>query len=187
MRLHTPLAAVASTPQLEASLWPPRLARPMMRRMTDQPGAAPPAIGLRHLALNVADVARAEAFYVGLLGFRVEWRPDPDNLYLRLGDDNLALHRFVARDADDARAFEGARGQRLAHLGILVARPDDVDVWAAHLHGHNVPFLAEPRTHRDGARSFYCQDPDGNAVQILYHPPISDGAAGAVAGKPPSP
>jgi hypothetical protein len=33
--------------------------------------------------------------------------------------------------------------------------------------------LAEPRTHRDGARSFYCQDPDGNAVQILYHPPIS--------------
>ena len=33
----------------------------------------------------------------------------------------------------------------------------------------------EPRTHRDGARSFYCLDPDGNVVQMIYHPPISKG------------
>jgi catechol 2,3-dioxygenase-like lactoylglutathione lyase family enzyme len=136
-----------------------------------------PAIGLRHLALNVADVARAEAFYVGLLGFAVEWRPDGDNLYLRLGDDNLALHRFSAASAGDADAFARRLGQRLAHLGIVVPRPGDVDAWAAHLRPH-VKMLAEPRTHRDGARSFYCEDPDGNAVQILYHPPISDGVAG---------
>ena len=134
-------------------------------------------IGLRHVALNVTDVARAEAFYVGLLGFTVEWRPDPDNLYLRLGDDNLAIHKFVARDADDARAFGARLGQRLAHIGIVVARPEDVDAWASRLRGHT-RFLAEPRTHRDGARSFYCEDPDGNVVQILYHPPISDGVAG---------
>jgi len=141
-----------------------------------------PAIGLRHVALNVADLARAEAFYVGLLGFAVEWRPDADNLYLRLGDDNLALHRFVAASADDESAFARRLGQRLAHIGIVVPRPDDVDAWASHLRPH-ARMLAEPRTHRDGARSFYCQDPDGNAVQILYHPPISD----AVAGKPRSP
>ncbi len=141
-----------------------------------------PAIGLRHLALNVADVGRAEEFYVGLLGFAVEWRPDPDNLYLRLGDDNLAIHKFVARDAADEDAFHRRLGQRLGHLGIVVRRPDDVDAWAAQLRPH-VKMLAEPRTHRDGARSFYCEDPDGNAVQILYHPPISD----AVAGKPQTP
>jgi catechol 2,3-dioxygenase-like lactoylglutathione lyase family enzyme len=147
--------------------------------------SAPPAIGLRHLALNVGDVARAEAFYVGLLGFAVEWRPDPDNVYLRLGDDNLAIHRFAAKGADDQAAFTGSLGQRLAHLGIVVPRPDDVDAWAAHLRPH-VKMLAEPRTHRDGARSFYCEDPDGNCVQILYHPPISDGSD-SVAGKPGSP
>jgi catechol 2,3-dioxygenase-like lactoylglutathione lyase family enzyme len=141
-----------------------------------------PAIGLRHVALNVADVARAEAFYVELLGFAVEWRPDADNLYLRLGDDNLAIHRFQPASDGDQAAFAARLGQRLAHLGIVVPRPADVDAWAAHLRPH-VPILAEPRTHRDGARSFYCADPDGNAVQILYHPPISDG----VAGKPPSP
>lgn len=134
----------------------------------------PAAIGLRHLALNVVDVARAEAFYVGVLGFAVEWRPDPDNLYLRLHGDNLALHRYVAPTAEEQQILVDGRGQRLAHLGILVKTMRDVDEWATYLRGHGVKILAEPRTHRDGARSLYCADPDGNAVQILYHPPISD-------------
>jgi catechol 2,3-dioxygenase-like lactoylglutathione lyase family enzyme len=131
----------------------------------------PPVIGLCHLALNVADVARAEAFYVGVLGFAVEWRPDPENVYLRLGADNLAIHRAAAPDEP---AFAQNRGQRLAHLGIVVPRPDDVDAWADHLRRHGTAILAEPRTHRDGARSLYTADPEGNVVQILYHPPISD-------------
>lgn len=128
------------------------------------------------MALNVHDVARAEAFYVGVLGFAVEWRPDPDNLYLRLGGDNLALHTFPAKDDADREAFAQRRGQHLDHIGILVKRPEDVDGWATHLAAHGVTILAPPRTHRDGARSLYCADPDGNAVQILYHPPISEGA-----------
>jgi hypothetical protein len=32
---------------------------------------------------------------------------------------------------------------------------------------------AAPRTHRDGARSCYVSDPDGNRMQIIFHPPIS--------------
>jgi len=133
----------------------------------------PPALGLRHLALTVGDLAACERFYVDLLGFAVEWRPDPDNVYLRLGADNLALHKYAAPDDVDAAAFRARRGQHLAHLGIVVPRPADVDAWHAHLAAAGVAAPA-PRTHRDGARSFYLADPDGNAVQILYHPPISD-------------
>jgi catechol 2,3-dioxygenase-like lactoylglutathione lyase family enzyme len=125
-------------------------------------------MGLRHVALNVTDVARAEAFYVGVLGFREEWRPDPENLYLILEGDNLAIHKIAGERAE--------KGQALAHIGIVVRRPEDVDAWATHLRAQGVKMLAEPRTHRDGARSLYCADPDGNAVQILYHPPISDRA-----------
>jgi catechol 2,3-dioxygenase-like lactoylglutathione lyase family enzyme len=139
-----------------------------------QKAPRPPVIGLRHVALQVADVARAEAFYVGVLGFAVEWRPDPDNLYLRLGADNLALHTFQARDAADHAAFTARHGQHLGHLGVVVPRPDDVDAWAERLRARGVTLTADPRTHRDGARSLYCRDPDGNEVQILYHPPISD-------------
>ena len=67
----------------------------------------PPATGgMRHVALNVEDMAACEQFYVGLLGMRVEWRPDPDNLYLTSGCDNLALHRAAGAPAAAGAAAE---------------------------------------------------------------------------------
>ena len=37
-----------------------------------------------------------------------------------------------------------------------------------------VRIKSEPKTHRDGARSFYCHDPENNLLQMIYHPPIAD-------------
>jgi catechol 2,3-dioxygenase-like lactoylglutathione lyase family enzyme len=125
----------------------------------------PSHAGLRHLALNVRDMNAMKHFYVDVLGFAVEWEPDPDNVYLTSGRDNLALHR-----AADARA---ASGQALDHLGVIVSQADDVDRWAAFLDTRGVTIVARPKTHRDGARSCYVTDPDGNIVQIIHHPPIS--------------
>ena len=105
-------------------------------------------------------------FYTDVLGFEVEWEPDPDNLYLTSGADNLALHRSTDGNA---------RGGALDHLGLVVATADDVDRWAAWLESQGVALDAAPRTHRDGARSCYFSDPDGNRIQILHHPPISGG------------
>jgi catechol 2,3-dioxygenase-like lactoylglutathione lyase family enzyme len=34
----------------------------------------PKTLGMRHVALNVADLEACEHFYVGLLGMTVEWR-----------------------------------------------------------------------------------------------------------------
>lgn len=136
----------------------------------------PPAIGLRHLALQVSDVTKAARFYVDVLGFTVEWAPDANSMYLCKNGDNLALHRFVAKSdqAIDQQAFDERRGQRLGHLGILVRHAEDVDAWGNYLIACGIPLLAGPRTHRDGARSLYCADADGNVVQILHHPPISE-------------
>jgi catechol 2,3-dioxygenase-like lactoylglutathione lyase family enzyme len=128
----------------------------------------PPHAGLRHLALNVRDLAAMKQFYVDLLGFAVEWEPDADNLYLSSGLDNLALHR--------AAPGSGAGAGALDHLGLIVRAADDVDRWAEFLEGRGVRLDARPRTHRDGARSCYFSDPDGNKVQIIHHPPISDKA-----------
>ncbi len=41
-----------------------------------------------------------------------------------------------------------------------------------HTNGNNVIMKSEVKHHRDGAVSFYCQDPDGNHVQFIYHPPL---------------
>lgn len=120
--------------------------------------------GLRHVALNIVDLDAAEHFYVKLLGMEVEWRPDPDNVYLTSGNDNLALHRVPDR---------GSFAQALDHIGFILESPEAVDEWYEFLLGHDVRMKTAPRTHRDGARSFYCLDPDGNTVQMIHHPPLA--------------
>jgi len=125
----------------------------------------PSHAGLRHLALNAHRLEEMKRFYVDLLGFAIEWEPDADNIYLSSGIDNLALHRA-------AQASDG-QPSPLDHLGLIVRSPDDVDRWAAFLESRGVVIDARPRTHRDGARSCYFRDPDGNRIQIIHHPPIS--------------
>jgi catechol 2,3-dioxygenase-like lactoylglutathione lyase family enzyme len=131
------------------------------------PMLRPTHLGLRHLALNVRRMAEMKAFYVDLLGFQVEWEPDPQNVYLTSGKDNLALHE-AGRQAP-AQDGPGA----LDHLGLIVASADLVDAWAAFLESNGVVLDMRPKTHRDGARSCYFRDPDGNRVQVIHHPPIS--------------
>jgi catechol 2,3-dioxygenase-like lactoylglutathione lyase family enzyme len=123
-----------------------------------------PTRGLHHVALNVTDLPAAERFYVELVGMQVEWRPDDDNVYLTSGNDNLALHRNLEVQTSGVQALD--------HLGFILDTPEDVDQWYTFLVAKQVPIKAGPRTHRDGARSFYCQDPDGHTVQFIYHPPL---------------
>src|SRR5947207_1218410 len=96
------------------------------------PMVAPPRpshLGLRHLALNARNLEAMRRFYVDLLGFAVEWEPDPDNVYLSSGIDNLALHRSTSLTA--SRASDGPQSASpLDHFGVIVKRAEDVDRWA---------------------------------------------------------
>jgi catechol 2,3-dioxygenase-like lactoylglutathione lyase family enzyme len=121
-----------------------------------------PLLGLRHLALRVRDPQASKRFYCDAFGMRVVWEPDPDNVYLSSGTDNLALHR-------DAAAEAGA----LDHLGFIVDTRAEVDRMAEELRARGVAIVAEPRDHRDGSRSFYCSDPDGLRIQVLFEPTLS--------------
>lgn len=117
---------------------------------------------MRHVALFVDKFEACEHFYTELMGMAVEWRPDDDNVYLSSGNDNLALHKVPgSREA----------GQ-LDHIGFFINDIDKIDEWFEFLKENGVEMLTEPRTHRDGARSFYCKDPSGVRVQIIYHIPI---------------
>ena len=128
--------------------------------------APPPTKGIRHVALFVRDLPKVEAFYRDVLGYVEEWRPSERELYMTRGSDNLALHAVEG---------EGPVAEtRLDHIGLLMASPDHVDAWAAWLEEHGVALDTRPRTHRDGARSFYARDPEGTRIQFLWHPPISD-------------
>lgn len=122
-----------------------------------------PHAGLNHLALYIKNFAECEHFYVDLLGMTVDWRPDADNLYLTSGSDNLALHRAPAD-------FAPSTHQHVDHMGFKLLNRDDVDAWHEYLRANNVAIKAAPKDHRDGTRSFYCEDPDGNVVQMIYYP-----------------
>ena len=119
-----------------------------------------PHSGLHHVALFVKNFEATTHFYTELLGMKIIWQPDPDNLYLSSGSDNFALHRAPAN-------FQAAPHQRLDHIGFFLDAPDEVDRWHEFLCEQQVEIKAPPKDHRDGTRSFYCADPDGNIVQMI--------------------
>ncbi len=59
------------------------------------------------------------------MGYEVEWRPDPDNVYLHGGRDNLALHGAQERRSvkpSHARAI-GSTTSGLRWLGPRMSTP----------------------------------------------------------------
>jgi catechol 2,3-dioxygenase-like lactoylglutathione lyase family enzyme len=124
-------------------------------------------LSLRHVALSVQNFTECVHFYTETLGMSIEWQPDADNIYLTFGTDNLALHKMTGDN-------KWSLPQRLDHIGFAIKTPEAVDEWHAFLQAQHVKIKTAPKTHRDGARSFYCCDPDGNIVQMIYHPPICD-------------
>ncbi|MCP9449364.1 MAG: VOC family protein [Nitrospira sp.] len=130
--------------------------------------------GLRHLALRVTNLPLSRRFYEQLLGMRVVWEPDPDNVYFSSGADNLALHQIPT---DELSGFQQPGAQFLDHLGVILESPEAVDRLYREL-APMIPSLGgrivkEPKRHRDGSYSFYFADPDGNVIQALYEPTIS--------------
>lgn len=122
-----------------------------------------PTSGLHHVALFVHQFEACLHFYTELLGMTIDWQPDPNNVYLTSGTDNLALHRAPADFVPD-------KYQHLDHIGFFLAAREDVDQWFEYLKNQKVIIKALPKDHRDGTRSFYCADPDGNTVQLIYYP-----------------
>ena len=55
---------------------------------------------MRHIALKVTDMVRSKKFYQDMLGMEVVWEPDPQNVYLSSGCDNIALHEVVTEFRD---------------------------------------------------------------------------------------
>lgn len=140
-----------------------RMIMKSLRYKLDHPGKTN---GLRHVAIFASDLESAEYFYSKLLGMDVEWRPDSDNVYLTNGNDNLALHR--------RKKPVDVNESALDHIGFFINEKEKIDHWFQFLTECRVKILTKPRDHRDGARSFYCLDPCGIRVQLIYHPPIAN-------------
>ncbi|MBN2576393.1 MAG: VOC family protein [Deltaproteobacteria bacterium] len=124
-----------------------------------------PPTFVHHIAVKVADLARAESFYVSALGLPVLRRwPSCDgtserSLWLDLGRGAfLALERA---DGEAAAKAEGAPGIHLMALGI--ARGER-EAWERRLAQAGFP------VYRRTDYTLYVRDPDGNRVGLSHWP-----------------
>ena len=124
-------------------------------------------LGMRDIALKVRDATRSKKFYQEILGMDVVWEPDPKNVYLSSGCDNLAIHQV------SEEFLHTAKEKQLDHLGFLVESIDRVRELESEFRARDVKIVQPFKMHRDGSASFYCADPDGIVIQLLYEPTIS--------------
>jgi len=140
--------------------------------------------GFHHHALKVRDLARAEAFYVGILGLEIErrWLYPPDSnrqgvraVWLRTipgsAEGFLALEQLEGETARDGAssaghgASDGGRADLAGHflfaLRIAVA---DRERWRARLAAAGCPVTHET------AFTLYVADPEGNRLGLSHHP-----------------
>lgn len=133
-------------------------------------------LGMRHIALRVADLERAKRFYGDVFGMSVIWQPDPENAYLSSGCDILALHQ--------AQVSPATEPEKLDHIGFFVPGFVRLEQDFAWVNAQGIPVVHPLRRHRDGTSSFYIRDPDGVVIQVLYDPNLKP-AAGATAANAP--
>ena len=122
---------------------------------------------MRHVALKVKNVAQSKTFYQEILGMDVVWEPDAENVYLFSGCDNIAIHAVSANFAASAEE------KQLDHLGFIVESTERVKELEREFIAKGVRIVHPFKAHRDGSASFYCADPDGIVIQMLYEPHLS--------------
>jgi catechol 2,3-dioxygenase-like lactoylglutathione lyase family enzyme len=123
--------------------------------------------GMRHIALKVRSAAQSKLFYQNIFGMDVVWEPDAQNVYLSSGCDNIAIHEV------SASFRQAAAEKQLDHLGFVVESIERVRELEAEFRSQGVPIVHPFKVHRDGSASFYCADPDGVIIQMLYEPTLS--------------
>lgn len=129
-------------------------------------------LGLDHVVLRVADVARAKAFYCDVLGAHVEKVQEAIGLHqLRAGTaliDLVDLNGTLGRKGGKA---PGSEGRNMDHLCLRI-EPFDEAAIGAHLKAHGVaPGEVVSRYGAEGqGPSMYITDPDGNSVELKGPP-----------------
>jgi lactoylglutathione lyase len=121
----------------------------------------PKVLGIAHVAVYVSDLAKARAFYEGLLGFGEPFTlPKPDGsvslAFVKINDHQY-LELFNEDPKDDGR---------LSHISIYT---DDADRMRSYLASRGVAVPAAVPKGRTGNKNFNIKDPDGHTVEVVEY------------------
>jgi catechol 2,3-dioxygenase-like lactoylglutathione lyase family enzyme len=117
--------------------------------------------GILHATILTADLARARAFYEGVLGLKL----DPNRP--QLGYDgvwydiapNQQIHLMALPDPE-ARLQRPAHGGRDRHVALAVC---DMEKLTDRLEQAGVAYTLS----KSGRRALFCRDPDRNALEFI--------------------
>jgi catechol 2,3-dioxygenase-like lactoylglutathione lyase family enzyme len=121
---------------------------------------------VHHIALLVTDLIRAEAFYGGVLGLRVNRRwfmpdgTDPRSVWFELGPESFLAVELI-RDANGTPRQLESPGWNLLALSI---RRDERDRWRERVASAGFPVTEE------SAYTLYLRDPEGHRVGLSHWP-----------------
>jgi glyoxylase I family protein len=133
-------------------------------------------LGIDHLVLRTADVARMLRFYVDVLGCTVEREQPAFGLtQLRAGSGLIDLVSLDGPLGQAGGAAPGTEGRNLDHFCLRID-PFDISSIESHLNIHHIDFNAvEQRYGAEGrGPSIYVKDPDGNTVELKGPPNPAD-------------
>jgi catechol 2,3-dioxygenase-like lactoylglutathione lyase family enzyme len=127
----------------------------------------PPVRGVLETAVYVDDLARAHAFYGGVLGLeRVLDTPRMLTYAVAPAQVLLVFRRGMTREDSETSGgmVPGHHSEGPAHFAFAIDAAD-YDAWKAHLRIAGVAILSEV-TWSKGGKSLYFDDPDGNVLEL---------------------
>jgi catechol 2,3-dioxygenase len=133
-----------------------------------------PEVRIGHVHLRVADLARATAFYLDILGFDVmAYGPDfglPGAAFL----SSRGYHHHLGLNAWDS---EGGTPPPAGHSGLYhfaLLYPGRAELGRAlrHILGREYPI--DSAEDHGATVSVYLRDPDGNGIELYYDRPRSE-------------
>ncbi len=123
-----------------------------------------------HVHLNVRDLARAEAFYTGILGFRVTERIEDKFVFLTLSGRH---HDLALRNVGPEAPVPGELAVGMYHFAIEVEDMDSLAEVCRRLKeaGHPVG-----GSDHGVSRALYFRDPEGIEVEVYVDTRAEEGA-----------
>ncbi|MCH7498828.1 MAG: VOC family protein [Nitrospinae bacterium] len=125
-------------------------------------------VGINHFGLNVRNMAKAEAFYTGILGFPVIMRTQTQAglQHVEVDAGNVAIALFESPELDLTAAQKTMTDDGYLHFAFG-APYDRFDATLQALKEGGVEMDGEPRDWGNGI-SIYFHDPDGHQIEIHF-------------------
>ena len=129
-----------------------------------------PGTRIGHVHLKVADIDRALAFYVGVLGFEVKQRYGPGAAFVSAG----GYHHHIGLNTWESRGGQPpARGTTgLYHLAILY--PTRAALADALRRLIKAGLLLDGASDHGVSEALYLRDPDENGVELYWDRPEAE-------------